>query len=415
MSVDESAISDDSFGVQFHQQPTSRLGPIAFRRSQPDSERFGGFRLRQAGEEATLDDACLPLVELRKAGERFVERDDEIGALVGRECSEPFERKQLLTAAALFGIRPPRVLDENAPHRRRRNRKKMRMVGPSADRVADESEIRLVDQSGGREGVVRSFAPQVPAGQSTELVIDERKSPVECPTIATSGTNEKIGYARRLGQWITWLVSALAHAFMSIRSLAHACKICNAVCQAWPDSEQSRSHNRQNWRETMKMLAQRIRMGTCIFAVVSGAAMAAPSQAGAQAQPTIEGVWRVTRHGVNCQTGQEVNTFPVIMTFHKDGTTSGDAVVPGATPAGGTAEHGLWEREPGAKAYSFRLLSYSWDPATGAFTGSIEVSAKLQLTSDDTFAYESVIQFFDSHGNPSSSARCGRATGTRFE
>ena len=60
----------------------------------------------------------------------------------------------------------------------------------------------------------------------------------------------------------------------------------------------------------------------------------------------VEGIWRVTRHGVNCVTGGEVSTFPALMTFHADGTVSGQAVAPGSTNAYGAAEHGVWNRKP---------------------------------------------------------------------
>jgi len=165
----------------------------------------------------------------------------------------------------------------------------------------------------------------------------------------------------------------------------------------------------------MGLLTKKVRMGALVLAVASGAAITAPSRADAQAQPTIEGVWRVTRHGVNCQTGQQLVSFPALMTFHKDGTVSSDAVGPGASPAQGTSEHGVWRREPGSQVYSFRLLSYAWNAATGAFQSSTEVTARVQLTSDGTLAYESSIQFFDPAGTPAGPAHCGQATGTRFE
>jgi hypothetical protein len=85
-----------------------------------------------------------------------------------------------------------------------------------------------------------------------------------------------------------------------------------------------------------------------IIAATGIAALFATSLASAQAtQPSLEGVWRVTRHGVNCLTGHQVNSFPALMTFHKDGTLHDDAVGPGGTAAEGTAEHGVWQREPG--------------------------------------------------------------------
>ena len=159
----------------------------------------------------------------------------------------------------------------------------------------------------------------------------------------------------------------------------------------------------------------RTSVGKPAVAFASAAVMAlATFEASAQgAEPTIEGVWRVTRHGVNCQTGATVNAFPALMTFHKDGTITSDAVGPGSTAAEGTSEHGLWQRKPGRQSYSFRILSYGWDD-TGAFEGSAEITGELQVTTRNDFTYNATIEFFDADGNPLAT-RCGSATGVRFE
>jgi len=153
-----------------------------------------------------------------------------------------------------------------------------------------------------------------------------------------------------------------------------------------------------------------------IIAVTGAAVMLVASNAAAQAaEPTLDGVWRVTRHGVNCVTGQQLpNSFPALMTFHKDGTMHNDSVGPGSTAAEGTAEHGLWQREPGDHNFSFRILGYGWDPQTGAFEGSAEIRGTLQLTTANSFAYDAKIQFIDPAGNVLVTL-CGRATGMRFE
>src|SRR5947209_20454772 len=70
----------------------------------------------------------------------------------------------------------------------------------------------------------------------------------------------------------------------------------------------------------------------------------------------LVGVWKVTRHGMNCQTGQQLSSFPALMTFHEDGTLHGDSVGPGSTAAEGTAEHGVWNRR--GPDYSFRFLGH---------------------------------------------------------
>ena len=126
---------------------------------------------------------------------------------------------------------------------------------------------------------------------------------------------------------------------------------------------------------------------------------------------TLQGVWRVTRHGVNCQTGQELNSFPALMTFHQDGTLHGDAVGPGSTAAESTAEHGVWA--PHGSDYSFRAVGYTWDPDTGVFEGRGEITAIVHLTSANTFTYNATICVYDAVGNQLFCA-CGRSEGIRF-
>jgi len=149
----------------------------------------------------------------------------------------------------------------------------------------------------------------------------------------------------------------------------------------------------------------------------AGAAMLlgiAPPASADNGKTPLEGVWRVTRHGVNCATGQVLSSFPAIMEFMRGGTWTGYAVPPGATPAMGSPDYGTWKRLSGSGGYSFRLLSYNYD-AAGAFAGSTEVSADLTLTDDaKSFSYEGTVQFFDAAGSPMFSV-CGKGEGARFK
>ena len=156
-----------------------------------------------------------------------------------------------------------------------------------------------------------------------------------------------------------------------------------------------------------------VRKGVVSIASAIGVALVTFQASAQGVEPGIEGVWRVTRHGVNCQTGTQVNAFPALMTFHKDGTIASDAVGPGSTAAEGTAEHGVWQREPGSQRYSFRILSYGWDD-TGAFEGSAEITGQLQVTNRNDLSYSASIQFFDPNGGLLFTG-CGSATGTRFQ
>lgn len=139
-----------------------------------------------------------------------------------------------------------------------------------------------------------------------------------------------------------------------------------------------------------------------------------PVEKGKNHAPTIEGVWQVTRGGVNCNDPNQPlgHIFPAIMSFHRDGILSGAAKSPATGPFD-TPEHGLWKREPGKHSYSFRALSYRYD-ASGAFAGSLVRTANVELTDANNFIYSATIQIAHPNGDPIAT-HCGRGTGTRFE
>ena len=154
-------------------------------------------------------------------------------------------------------------------------------------------------------------------------------------------------------------------------------------------------------------------VGTAVILALIGATLAW-SDPGENHPPTIEGVWQVSRVGVNCNDSSQVlgTPFPAIMTFHRDGIVSGAAKSPVTGPFD-TPEHGLWKREPGSQNYSFRELQYRYD-GSGIFLGPLILTAKVELTGANSFIYSSTIQIVDANGNLIAS-HCGRGTGTRFE
>ena len=127
---------------------------------------------------------------------------------------------------------------------------------------------------------------------------------------------------------------------------------------------------------------------------------------------SLQGTWRVTRTAVDCITGQDILSFPAIMTFNQGGTYTGYGVPPGGDPGQGT-EYGVWQREPGSQNYLVRVVAYSYT-AEGDFDGRVEATTTVHLTSANSFEYSATIQFFDADGNLVFTG-CFRATGTRFE
>ena len=133
------------------------------------------------------------------------------------------------------------------------------------------------------------------------------------------------------------------------------------------------------------------------------------------ASPTahhLQGTWRVTRTAVNCITGQDILSFPAIMTFNQGGTCTEYFVVPGNDP-GQETQAGVWQREPGSHKYSDRTVSYAYT-AEGVFAFRAEATEAIQLTTADSFTSTGTVQIFDADGNLLFTI-CATSTATRFE
>ena len=165
----------------------------------------------------------------------------------------------------------------------------------------------------------------------------------------------------------------------------------------------------------MKNTIVKIIGGTALaLLLVGGTQLFGTGQHNDRHQRSIEGVWQVTRVGVNCNDpNQQLGSpFPAIMTFHGDGTVTGAAKSPVTGPFD-TPEYGSWQRERGRQNYSFRELQYRYD-GSGTFLGSLVLTANVELTGANSFIYSATIQLANANGDPIATL-CGRATGTRFE
>ena len=98
---------------------------------------------------------------------------------------------------------------------------------------------------------------------------------------------------------------------------------------------------------------------------------------------TLHGTWHVTRTAVDCKTGQDILSFPAIMTFNQDGTLHRLWGPTWWRSRSGT-EYGVWQREPGSHNYSNRAVFYFYT-AEGDFDGRGEATANVHLTTADSF------------------------------
>jgi hypothetical protein len=157
----------------------------------------------------------------------------------------------------------------------------------------------------------------------------------------------------------------------------------------------------------------------CIAALAVGLAVSqatVAAQAADAPERSIEGVWRVTVTPRNCVTGVPIPTaaFEALFTFHKGGTMSAwlqnSTITTTRSP-----NHGLWKRDAGWSAYSFKFVHLRYNLTTGVFIGTQEGAGTLVLgESGDEFTTDGSTASFDANGNPTGSS-CSNSVGTRFK
>src|SRR6266576_6376247 len=107
-----------------------------------------------------------------------------------------------------------------------------------------------------------------------------------------------------------------------------------------------RNQRRPKQAKTNQAKEQKMKLKTQILAIALGLAASTSLLWSADRPPreitsTIEGVWRVTRMGVDCNNPNQTRPpFPAIMTFYRDGTLTAYANPPGTGPRD-TPETGL--------------------------------------------------------------------------
>jgi hypothetical protein len=155
---------------------------------------------------------------------------------------------------------------------------------------------------------------------------------------------------------------------------------------------------------TANIFSKRV-LALAVLAAVIGTAAARPAhaQVGEGDAHGLIGSWRVT---ANVTSEQGIPPFPVLMTFHADGTMLQSRLY--FLPAFGvisTTFHGAWRRVDGDQlaTTSFSLAQGAPGNAAlnGAFFGTEQVSFRPVLGSDgNSFTAQWVSTVFDPSGNP---------------
>ncbi len=109
--------------------------------------------------------------------ERLVERDDDVGRLVGWQIQRRSSGNLLAEMpASLAGFPAHGVVHEDPSHRLRGDREKMRAVLPGDAVEPDQLDVRFVDDRRCVERVVTPLPTQMPTRNLTQLVVDRSAS-----------------------------------------------------------------------------------------------------------------------------------------------------------------------------------------------------------------------------------------------
>jgi hypothetical protein len=102
--------------------------------------------------------------------QREIQRDDIHRQRL--DCRIAVLERDSIAPAAFLRVMRSRVIDEDAAHQVRGDREELGAVLPLDPPLIDELQVGLVDEGGGRQGVIGPLPLQVAAGQPSQLRVD---------------------------------------------------------------------------------------------------------------------------------------------------------------------------------------------------------------------------------------------------
>ncbi len=76
------------------------------------------------------------------------------------------------------------MVDENLAHHSRRYGIEVRAILVTRTAVIYQPQVSFVNQSGGLQGVILRFAPQIPFRDAVQFLVDQRNQEIERPLFA---------------------------------------------------------------------------------------------------------------------------------------------------------------------------------------------------------------------------------------
>ena len=164
--------------LQLARQPGTRHRPVALYRGGGDVHRLGGLLDGQAAEESQLDEPRLLRIERASRSRARVERDEIRSTAHRRRASASSSVTRGRAPAALLRAARARALDQDLPHRVRRDGAEVRAVLPALRPILQQPQIRLVDERRRLQRLPGTLAAQIARRQAPQLLVDDRQQRV---------------------------------------------------------------------------------------------------------------------------------------------------------------------------------------------------------------------------------------------
>lgn len=178
---------------QFLQQPCAGVRPKPCGGTFRHSERVRRVLAAETGEETQLDQLGGGFVLLFEFRQGLIDREQLVAFGFDRELNlSPIDAREL--PAAFLAHFSARAVDQNPAHRLGGGGKEMISPLPFLVLVLDQSEISLVNQGGGLQGLAGTFLGHPPGCQAAQFVVHDGEEFVGSVQIASLDGVQQPGY-----------------------------------------------------------------------------------------------------------------------------------------------------------------------------------------------------------------------------
>jgi hypothetical protein len=153
-------------------EPSFGDTPIAFDGFWGDAQHRSRLVHGQAAKETQFDDLTLSRVQFSEAMQSGVHLK-QLGRLFRRKNKAFVKRNDWPPTATLFSQVSAGVIDQNVPHDLGGNREEVRTILPTRRGLLHQSQVGFVDECGGLQSMVHSFAPHVSCSHLPKFAVNQ--------------------------------------------------------------------------------------------------------------------------------------------------------------------------------------------------------------------------------------------------